>query len=224
MKRKGFLITFEGIDGSGKTTQLRLTEKYLRDKGYDILVLREPGSTPLGEKIRKILLHRPVRRPGLDRQNKINPASELLLYVAARAELVKDVIEPSLKRGTIILCDRFYDSTTAYQGYGRGIDINLIENLNRVAVGESIPDLTFLVDLDYRTSLGRRKKFTDRLESESKAFFNRVRRGFLEIARKEPQRIAMLDGRKGEEELFLSVKSRICQEVASCLRTLLKIK
>ncbi len=224
MKRKGFLITFEGIDGSGKTTQLRLTEKYLRDKGYDILVLREPGSTPLGEKIRKILLHRPVRRPGLDRQNKINPASELLLYVAARAELVKDVIEPSLKRGTIILCDRFYDSTTAYQGYGRGIDINLIENLNRVAVGESIPDLTFLVDLDYRTSLGRRKKFTDRLESESKAFFNRVRRGFLEIARKEPQRIAMLDGRKGEEELFISVKSRICQEVASCLRTLLKIK
>ena len=224
MKRKGFLITFEGIDGSGKTTQLRLTEKYLRDKGYDILVLREPGSTPLGEKIRKILLHRPVRRPGLDRQNKINPASDLLLYVAARAELVKDVIEPSLKRGTIILCDRFYDSTTAYQGYGRGIDINLIENLNRVAVGESIPDLTFLVDLDYRTSLGRRKKFTDRLESESKAFFNRVRRGFLEIARKEPQRIAMLDGRKGEEELFISVKSRICQEVASCLRTLLKIK
>jgi len=224
MKRKGFLITFEGIDGSGKTTQLRLTEKYLRDKGYDILVLREPGSTPLGEKILKILLHRPVRRPGLDRQNKINPASELLLYVAARAELVKDVIEPSLKRGTIILCDRFYDSTTAYQGYGRGIDINLIENLNRVAVGESIPDLTFLVDLDYRTSLGRRKKFTDRLESESKAFFNRVRRGFLEIARKEPQRIAMLDGRKGEEELFISVKSRICQEVASCLRTLLKIK
>jgi len=224
MKRKGFLITFEGIDGSGKTTQLRLTEKYLRDKGYDILVLREPGSTPLGEKIRKILLHRPVRRPGLDRQNKINPASELLLYVAARAELVKDVIEPSLKRGTIILCDRFYDSTTAYQGYGRGIDINLLENLNRVAVGESIPDLTFLVDLDYRTSLGRRKKFTDRLESESKAFFNRVRRGFLEIARKEPQRIAMLDGRKGEEELFISVKSRICQEVASCLRTLLKIK
>lgn len=207
MKRKGFLITFEGIDGSGKTTQFRLTEKYLRDKRYNILVLREPGSTPLAEKIRKMLLHS---------RNKINPVSELLLYVAARAELVKDIIEPCLKGGKIVLCDRFYDSTTAYQGYGRGIDINLIDNLNRVAVGESIPNLTFLVDLDYKTSLGRRKKLTDRLESESKAFFNRVRYGFLEIARKEPKRIIVLDGRKGEKELFI--------EVANCLRTLLKIK
>ncbi len=207
MKRKGFLITFEGIDGSGKTTQLRLAEKYLRDSGFDTLVLREPGSTPLAEKIRRILLHD---------KNKINPSSELLLYVAARAELVKEIISPALNKGTIILCDRFYDSTTAYQGYGRGIDIGLIEKLNRYAVGNSVPDLTFLVDIDYKTSLGRRKKLTDRLESESRTFFDRVRHGFLEIAAREDKRFVVLDGRKSEKELFA--------EVADCLRTLLKIK
>jgi len=207
MKRRGILITFEGIDGSGKTTQLKLTVGFLREHGLPLLILREPGSTPIAEHIRKILL---------GRQNNMSPASELLLYLAARADLVRNVIAPALNRGVIVLCDRFYDSTTAYQGYGRGLDISLIERLNSLAVGKTRPDLTFLVDVDYPTSLKRRKKESDRLESESKKFFNRVRRGFLAIAEKEKKRIVVLDGKKPAEDIFA--------EVEICLRKKLNIR
>jgi dTMP kinase len=207
MKTKGVLITFEGIDGSGKTTQLQITEQYLRQLGYDILVLREPGSTPISEEIRKILLHT---------KGKIDPASELLLYLAARTELVKTIITPALEKGRIVLCDRYYDSTTAYQGYGRGLDIKLINQLNRFAVGKAIPFVTFLVDIDYKTSLTRRKKVMDRLESEPMAFFNRVRHGFLEIARKNKGRVIVLDGRQAANKIFY--------EVVNCLKKKLRIK
>jgi len=206
MKKKGFFITFEGIDGSGKTTQLKLARKYLSGKGFDILTLREPGSTPLCERIRKILLNKNLN---------INAVSELMLYLAARAELVEATIAPSIRAGKIVLCDRFYDSTKAYQGYGRGIDIKLVEKLNRLAVGEYKPNLTFIVDIDYASSLKRRKKSADRLESESRAFFNRVRKGFLEIARHEKRRIVVLDGRKSIETIF--------DEVRGCLKRRLKI-
>ena len=197
MARKGLFVTFEGIDGCGKTTQLGLSEKYLKKKGCRVTVLREPGSTPVSEKIRKILL---------DKRLAINPISELNLYIAARAELVREIIRPALRRSEVVLCDRFYDSTVAYQGYGRGIDIRQIKRLNLLAVGDTRPDLTFLVDIDYKTSLLRRKKGEDRLESESRAFFNRVRKGFLEIARKEKRRIHVLDGRNSVEEIFEEVK------------------
>lgn len=207
MRKKGFFITFEGIDGSGKTTQLRLTEEYLIQKGRAVLVLREPGSTPVSEKIREILL---------DRKNRLSPETELLLYEAARAALVRDVIAPALKNGLIVLCDRFYDSTTAYQGYGRGINLSLIDRLNRLAVGKTHPDLTFLVDVDYSTSLRRRKKDSDRLESESAAFFRRVRNGFLALARKEKKRIVVLRGNGSAAQTFT--------EVRNCLLRRLKIR
>jgi dTMP kinase len=207
MKRKGFFITFEGIDGSGKTTQLKLTEKYLSEKGFDILTLREPGSTPVSERIRNILLNKKL---------DINPVSELMLYLAARAELVETTIAPAIRDGRIVLCDRFYDSTTAYQGYGRGIDIKLIKKLNCLAINDSKPDLTFVVDINYAASLKRRKKKSDRLESESKAFFNRVRNGFLEIARQEKSRVVVLNGGKSIDKIF--------DEVKSCLKKNLKIK
>lgn len=207
MRKKGFFITFEGIDGSGKTTQLRLTEEYLIQKGRAVLVLREPGSTPVSEKIREILL---------DRRNRLSAETELLLYEAARAALVRDVIAPALKNGLIVLCDRFYDSTTAYQGYGRGINLSLIDKLNRLAVGETHPDLTFLVDVDYSTSLRRRKKDSDRLESESAAFFRRVRNGFLALAGKEKKRIVVLRGNGSAAQTFT--------EVRNCLLRRLKIR
>ncbi len=207
MKKRGWFITFEGIDGSGKTTQLKLAERFLRRKGNRVLVLREPGSTPVAEKARKVLL---------DNKNKITPEAELFLYLAARADLVDKVIAPALKNGTIVICDRFYDSTTAYQGYGRGIDIDLVHRVNRLAVGKYIPDITFLIDVDYETSLKRRKKKRDRLESESRTFFNRVRRGFLAIAKKEKRRLVVLDGRRGAAE--------VSDEVVSCLKMKLKIK
>ena len=197
MKKTGLFITFEGIDGCGKTTQLKLAEKYLKSIDLTPLVIREPGSTPVSEKIRIILLNKDLELDGL---------SELMLYVAARAELVREVIAPSIKSGKIVLCDRFCDSTTAYQGYGREIDVPLITRLNNLAIGDSKPNLTFLIDVDYKTSLTRRKKVSDRLENESKAFFNKVRRGFLEIARKEKKRIKVINGRHSIEMIFNEVE------------------
>lgn len=207
MNEKGYFITFEGIDGCGKTTQLKMTERYLSEKGLPVLVIREPGSTPLSEKIRDILLNAEFH---------INPVSELMLYVAARAELTRDVIIPSLLDGKVILCDRFFDSTTAYQGYGRDLDIESIRRLHTMSVGQFIPDLTILIDVDYETSLTRRKQKADRLESESEEFFNKVRLGFLEISKQEPNRIVVIDGKKSIDEIF--------SEVQACLWTRLEIK
>ena len=209
MKQKGIFITFEGIDGSGKSTQLKLTNAYLGKLGYKPEILREPGSTILSEKIRKILL---------DKKMKINPISELMLYVAARAELVDTTIGPALDSGNIVLCDRFYDSTTAYQGFGRGLDIKVINKMNRLAVGKYKPQLTFIVDIDYPTSIKRIKKMNkvaDRLESESKAFFARVRNGFIEISRQNKRRVILLNGKKPIEKIF--------DEVKNCLNRKLKI-
>jgi dTMP kinase len=207
MRKRGWFITFEGIDGSGKTTQLKMTEQLLGMLHFPILVVREPGSTPVAEKARKILL---------SKKNHITAESELFLYLAARADLVKKIIAPALNKGVIVLCDRFYDSTVAYQGYGRGLDIDLIGELNHLAVGRYEPDITFLIDVDYKTSLKRRKKQRDRLESESMAFFNRVRKGFLKIAQRERKRVIVLDGRKRVEVVFA--------EVDSCLKMRLHIK
>lgn len=204
--KKGHLITFEGIDGCGKSTQLKLAEKYLKGRGLKVLSIREPGSTQLSERIRKILL---------DKKLSINPISELNLYQAARAELVQQVIKPAIKSGHVILCDRFYDSTTAYQAYGRGIDSKIVKSLNMLATDKIKPNLTFLFDVDYKTSLSRRKNSADRLESESRAFFNRVRRGFLEIAKQEKRRIITINGKPDTETIF--------HEVQQCLRKRLKV-
>lgn len=197
MKQTGFFITFEGIDGCGKTTQLKLTAKFLSCHRLPILILREPGSTPLSEKTRQILLNRNL---------KFNALSELLLYEAARAELVQKVIAPELTRGKIIICDRFYDSTTAYQGFGRGLNIDLINRLNRMVVEKNKPDLTFIIDVDYETSLSRRKHQPDRLENEKRKFFNRVRKGFREIARKDKRRVILIDGGQPAEMVFDEIK------------------
>ncbi|MCP4705245.1 MAG: dTMP kinase [candidate division Zixibacteria bacterium] len=208
-RKKSMFITFEGIDGCGKSTQLKLTSNYLKKLGYKPEILREPGSTILSEKIRKILLNKNL---------KINPISELMLYVAARAELVDSTIGPALDDGKIILCDRFYDSTTAYQGFGRGLDTKVIDKMNRLAVGKYKPDLTFIVDIDYPTSIRRMKKINkvaDRLESESKTFFNRVRNGFKEISLLNKKRVVLLNGKKSIEKIF--------DEVKDCLNRKLKI-
>nr|MBN2276551.1 dTMP kinase [candidate division Zixibacteria bacterium] len=200
----GYFITFEGIDGSGKTTQLQMAEKFLADNGRSTLVLREPGSTPISEKIRDLLLN-----PGL----KINPVSELMLYLAARAELVAQVIAPAIDNGRIVLCDRFHDSTTAYQGYGRGIEVALVSRLNELAIGKYKPHLTFLIDVDYRTSLTRRKTATDRLEAENHEFFDRVRQGFLQIARNEPDRVIVINGNRTPVEIFIEVKDCLSRKM-----------
>jgi len=201
---KPLFITFEGIDGCGKSTQALMVFQYLSSLGYKVKLLREPGSTHVAEKIRAILL---------DKRNHIADMTELLLYEASRAELTAKEIAPLLAKGTIVLCDRFYDSTTAYQGFGRRLDTRMVRGLNKVAVGDINPDLTFLYDIDLKTALGRLGKNKDRLESQSKAFFQRVRRGFLEIARKDRRRVKVIDAAQSIEVVFEETKKILLKKL-----------
>jgi dTMP kinase len=194
--QKPLFVTFEGIDGCGKTTQAMMVYQYLKSHGYRVKLLREPGSTTTAERIREVLL---------DTEALVAPITELFLYEAARAELCHREIKPLMAAGYTVLCDRFYDSTTAYQGFGRKLDIRMVRSLNRIAVGDLIPDLTFLLDLDLRTAQSRQTGQPDRLESQSKAFFTRVRAGFLELARKERQRIKVIDATRPVEEMFSNI-------------------
>jgi dTMP kinase len=202
-KYRGLLITFEGIDGSGKTTQARRLYNSLKRRRYPVLFIREPGGTPVSERIRRILLNDTL---------EITPLAELFLYEAARAQLAETVIVPELRKGTIVVCDRYFDSTTAYQGYGRGLDRRLARMLNQLASLKTPPDLTFIFDVDFKTSMIRRKKKADRLEQESRAFFNRVRRGFRDIA--ELGRTVLLDGRAEINSLAAQVRKRVQAEIA----------
>jgi len=182
-------ITFEGIDGCGKSTQVKLLGKFLWERKIEFIELREPGGTKLSEKIRTILL---------DNDNDfISPSSEFLLYSAARSQLVDEVIRPQLAQGKAVICDRFFDSSTAYQGYGRGLDIERISNVNSAATGGLTPDLTIVVDISIATSFKRRKiagKSDDRIESEPTDFFERVRGGFLQLATIQKDRVKVVNG------------------------------
>lgn len=176
-------ITFEGADGCGKTTQIKLIDEYLRSKGYKTLLTREPGSKGLGEKIREILLNY---------EGEVSSRCESFLFLADRAQHVDCIIKPALQEGTIVLCDRHTDSTVAYQGYGRGLDIEEIKKLNAIATGGLKPDLTIVFDVDIETSQARVGKNKDRMESAGIEFFKKVREGFLEIAKEEPQRVKVI--------------------------------
>jgi dTMP kinase len=202
--KKGLFITFEGIDGCGKTTQAGLTYRYLLTRGYKVKLLREPGSTETAEKIREILL---------DKKLSINSVTELLLYEAARAEITSKEIAPELARGNVVICDRFYDSTTAYQGFGRELDIRMVRGLHKVAVGDIVPDLTLLFDVDLKTAVSRRDKNPDRLEMQSGAFFKRVRKGFLETARRERKRIKVIDGSGDIDSVFDEVLKILTRKI-----------
>lgn len=193
---KGFLITFEGIDFSGKSVQAKLLHEHLLQKEQPVLFLREPGGTEISEKIRELLL---------DTKNQnMTSKTELLLYSAARSQMVLQKILPHQKKGGIIICDRFCDSTTAYQGYGRQIDLNFIKELNNFVTKGLVPDLTFLIDLEPETALKRNRldhSSFDRLEQENLDFHHRVRRGYLEIARCEEHRFVVVDGEQPVEKL-----------------------
>ena len=182
--KKGLFITFEGCDGCGKTTQIELLNKYLSGKGYKTLLTREPGAKGLGEKLREILLNY---------DGEVSPNCESFLFLADRAQHVDCIIKPALEDGKIILCDRHTDSTVAYQGYGRGLDLERIHQLNTIATSGLKPDLTIVLDVDVETSMKRVGKEKDRMESAGIEFFKRVRQGFLEIAKKEPQRVKVIN-------------------------------
>ncbi|MDT7879859.1 MAG: dTMP kinase [Candidatus Hydrothermia bacterium] len=182
----GRLITFEGIEGCGKSTLAKELYEYLKSKNYKVIFTREPGGGKLGEKIREILLSNEFEIPDY---------SELFLFLASRYEHTKNVIIPRLKEGYIVISDRYMDSTIAYQGYGRKIDLKLLEKLNEIATLGIKPDLTFLIDLPEEISFNRLKdKILDRIESEEIEFYKRVRFGYIEIARNEPLRFIILDG------------------------------
>ncbi len=205
---KGLLISLEGIEGTGKSTQARLLADYLKSQGHAVIVTAEPGGTPISLKIRELLLS--LDSKGMDQM------TELLLYNAARVQHIREVIIPALSRGEIVITDRFSDSTRAYQGYGRGIDRQVIDALDAVATGGMRPDLTLLLDVDVQTGLRRNRQANkhDRLECEDIAFHERVRKGFLEMAQENPLRIRTISCMDGVEAVHAAVKATVVSFLA----------
>jgi dTMP kinase len=182
----GFFITLEGVDGGGKTTQARLLADWLQAEGHCVLLTRQPGGTAIGEQLRELVL---------SPQNHITPEAELFLYLADRAVHVAEVVVPALQRGCVVVCERYTDSTLAYQGYGRGLDLELLRRLNELATGGVTPDLTLVLDIpaaEARLDVSR----LDRLESAGDGFRERVAEGFRALARGEPERMKLVDGRQ----------------------------
>lgn len=204
-------ITFEGLDGSGKTTQAKLLADRLSREHRNVLVLREPGGTEVGEKIRTILLDRTLQG--------MTTISEFFLFSASRAQLVEEVIRPALAAGVVVVCDRFYDSSTAYQGWGRQLPLDAVEVINRCATGGLTPDLTFFLDLPVADVEKRinRLRGKDRMESIGQDFYSRVRQGYLEIAKKE-SRFRVIDGRQDIDTIHEIIWSEVEKMMAQLER------
>ena len=198
---KGKFITFEGSEGSGKSTQSGLLFRYLKSKRKKVLHIREPGGVKISEKIRGILLD--AKNIGMD------DICETLLYMAARAQLVKEVIAPALKKGMIVICDRFLDSTVAYQGYGNGVDVGFIKYLGKFATRGIAPDLTFVFDLGVKKGLSRTGKVKDRIEQRSLEYHNRVRSGYLTLARRESKRVKIISADGSKTEIQNIIRSHV---------------
>lgn len=196
MVKRGYFITFEGADGCGKTTQLELLADYLKEKNKEVIITREPGARGLGERIRDILLNY---------DGEVSDRCESFLFLADRAQHIDIIVNPAVEDGKIVLCDRHIDSSVAYQGYGRGLDIEQIDRLNMIATNGKRPDLTLVFDIDAETSMKRVGSEKDRMESAGIDFFNRVRKGYLELANQEPERIRVLDATKSIEEIHNEV-------------------
>ena len=181
---KGKFITFEGSEGSGKSTHSRLVYNYLKKKGYEVVYIREPGGTNISEKIRSILLD--------SRNTDISEIAEMLLYMAARYQLVKEVIRPALAKGKIVICDRFLDATFAYQGYGLGIDLGVIRYIGTFVTEGIRPNLTLFLDIPTKLGLRRAGRVKDRIERRSLAFHRRVRKGYLTLAKRNHERVKVI--------------------------------
>ncbi|MDQ7797425.1 MAG: dTMP kinase [Candidatus Edwardsbacteria bacterium] len=201
IKKTGLFISFEGIEGCGKSTQAKLLESWLKAQGFKVVLTREPGGPSISEKIRRILL---------DNRNKgMTDLTELLLLQASRVQHLAQVIVPALKAGNVVICDRFADSSTAYQGYGRGMDLKMVNELNQFAVDGFWPQLTLVLDLPvekgFLRAQGRRRNL-DRMETQALKFHKRVRQGFKAIAKSDPQRVKLLDGSQPSEVIHAAVR------------------
>ncbi|HEY9796790.1 MAG TPA: dTMP kinase [Leptolyngbyaceae cyanobacterium] len=221
----GKLIVFEGVEGSGKTTQLRRGSDWLQESGLrlclgslsektPVVVTREPGGTSLGLGLRQLLLE--------EHSSPLQDRTELLLYAADRAQHVEEVLKPQRALGAIILCDRYTDSTVAYQGYGRGLDLKLIQQLNQIATDGLESDLTLWLDIDAETGLKRARErgTADRIEQADLGFHQRVQQGFAELAASYPQRIVRIDASKSEEEVHLAIQDVLRQRLGVWFQTL----
>lgn len=193
-------ITFEGIDLSGKSTQARLLYDKLRKNRKKVVLVREPGGTLISEKIRKILL---------DKENsRMKYITEFLLFSASRHQLTEEIIKPLLKKNYIVICDRYYDSSTAYQGYGGKIDLNIIKQVNKIASNNLVPDLSFLIDIDYSENIKRRElsgKTHDRIEQKEKNYYKKVTSGYRTIAKNNTKRFKIINGKKGIEDIHMEI-------------------
>jgi len=190
----GLFITFEGGEGCGKSTQSRLLYNRLKKLAVPVVLTHEPGVTDLGRKITRLLKY--------SQNIAISPLAELLLFNASRAQLLEEVINPALKKGTVVVCDRFTDSTIAYQGYGRGLDLALVNGVDQSATRGLQPDLTILLDLNVETGLARKKEQkADRFQAENLAFHRRIRHGYLELAKAEPKRWLKIDATQSKEDI-----------------------
>ncbi|HNS15957.1 MAG TPA: dTMP kinase [Syntrophorhabdaceae bacterium] len=197
------LITFEGIEGSGKTTQIELLYHHLKQAGHDVIKTREPGGTAFGEALRKIFLHENLN---------VLPLSELMIFMAMRAQHVEELILPALKNGKVVLCDRFVDASYAYQGYGRGIDLGIIETLNRLVTKGVRPNLTILLDCTAKKGLKRKAAFNnvmDRFEKEDLAFHRRIKDAYLKLSREEPKRFLVIDGAESIENIEALIRKNV---------------
>jgi dTMP kinase len=204
----GILLSFEGIDGSGKTTQIEKSADWLRAEHYDVLVCREPGGTELGEAIRAILLD--------PRWKEMSPRAEYLLYSASRAQLIEERVKPHLlKPRAVVMLDRYMDSSTAYQGGGRELGPDLIQAIHPFVTGGLLPDLTLYLDVDWETSLARRRDTpTDRLEQNEHVFFDRVRDAYLRLSQRFPERVVRVDARGEVEDVFRTLQAILSKRVS----------
>ncbi|MBT4513020.1 MAG: dTMP kinase [Chloroflexi bacterium] len=211
----GLFILFEGVEGCGKSTQARALEKRLSKLGVPVIRVKEPGSTSIGRVARKLLKHR--------LEIEINPVTELLLFAVARSQLVAEIIRPALERDQIVICDRYSESTLAYQGYGRGVDLDTIHTINNIATGGLRPDLIILPDIDVHEGLKRKgaKQSTDRFEREEISFHHRVRQGYLDMSSAEPNRWLILDAtqprKKIGDSIWESIQQHLPIETLRCL-------
>jgi dTMP kinase len=199
-------ISLEGVEGCGKSTQARLLAEYITGLGYSVVLTREPGGTPIAEQIREILLE--------PRNTDMTNITELLLYLASRAQHVDQLIRPALAEGKVVICKRFSDATIAYQGYARGLDLDSLEQVNRIATGGLEPDLTLLLDLKAEDGLSRKREdHWDRLESENADFHSKVRKGYLAIARRSPQRVEVIDAEGSIEDVHLRIRECVDRSI-----------
>lgn len=203
-----FFISIEGPDGSGKSTQARLLADHLKDQRHDVLFTREPGGTEIGDQIRQVLM-------ALDNK-RMSPQAEFLLFSASRAQLVRAVIQPHLTRGGVVVCDRFYDSSLAYQGYGHQLDLDQLRSVTAFVTGGLVPDLTLLLDLPSEEGLNRRKEagLWNRLDDYDLAFHERVREGYLELAKGNPERWVVIDATRSEVEIQGQMREAVLPRLA----------